>query len=307
MSHQNRCLPPCESCLTLEAAELTRSVEKSHFEGLHSEFFSLSIYDTSWVSMISKFNGNQRHWLFPESFIMLLESQSDQGGWEQGSSDVDGILNTMAALLAMKWHHESPLDDHHPESRPDQLAKRIASAVGWLKTKMQAWDVGTSDQVGFEMLIPSLLRLLERECIHFQFPASRRLEQLNAAKLSKSNPHMLYSDKASTLIHSLEAFVGIINFDNVSHHLRGGSMMASPSSTAAYLIYSTKWDDAAEQYLRRVYSNGVGGHQGGFPSASPSTIFETSWVCSFALSSCRTDHFFRSYQPYSKPVSHLIP
>lgn len=283
MSRHISCLPLCESCLDSEAAELVRTVGESHFKERHSEFFSLSIYDTSWVSMIAKSDGDQRRWLFPESFIMLLESQSDHGGWEQGASDVDGILNTMAALLAMLWHQKSSLNDQHFESTPDRLSRPISSAISWLKTKLEGWDVEASDQVGFEMLVPSLLRLLEQEWIHFQFPGSRRLEQLNAAKLSKFDPHMLYSDKKSTLVHSLEAFVGMIDFDNIGHHLSDGSMMASPSSTAAYLIYSTKWDHAAERYLRRVSSDVVGGDRGGFPSAFPSTIFETSWVCSLTL------------------------
>ena len=278
MASQINDLPLCESFLDSEAAGFVRNVGRSHSKKVRSEFFSLSIYDTSWVSMVAKSEGNQRHWLFPESFVTLLACQSEQGGWEQGVSDIDGILNTMAALLAMLWHQKSPLDDNHFESTPDQLSRQISGAIGWLEKKLKSWDVEASDQVGFEILVPSLLRLLEQECIQFQFPASRRLEQLNASKLSKFKAHMLYSDKRSTLVHSLEAFVGTIEFDKVGHHLSDGSMMASPSSTAAYLIHSTKWDDAAEQYLRRVLSDSVGGDQGGFPSAFPSTIFETSWV-----------------------------
>lgn len=278
MASQINGLPLSESFLDSEAAGFVRTVGRSHSKKVRSEFFSLSIYDTSWVSMVAKLEGDQRRWLFPESFVTLLAHQSDQGGWEQGVSDIDGILNTMAALLAMLWHQKSPLDDKHFDSTPDQLSRQISSAIGWLGMKLKSWDIEASDQVGFEILIPSLLRLLERECIQFQFPASRRLEQLNASKLSEFKAHKLYSDKRSTLVHSLEAFVGIIEFDKVGHHLSDGSMMASPSSTAAYLIHSTKWDDAAEQYLRRVLSDSVGGDQGGFPSAFPSTIFEASWV-----------------------------
>ena len=278
MAYQISDPPVRESSLDSEAAELVRKIAKSHSMGLHSDFFSSSIYDTSWVSMIIKSEGEKRCWLSPDSFTMLLRSQSDQGGWEQGNSDIDMILNTMAGLLAMSWHQRCQFNDDHCDLMSNQLSKRISKAICWLGKKLEGWDIEASDQVGFEMLIPSHLRLLERERIHFQFPASRRLEQLNAAKLAKFDPQMLYSDTRSTLVHSLEAFVGIIEFDKIGHHLNDGSMMASPSSTAAYLIFSTKWNDAAERYLRRVLSNGVGDDQGGLPSAFPSTVFETSWV-----------------------------
>lgn len=40
-------------------------------------------------------------WLFPESFSFILGSQLPDGGWESYFSIDDGILNTMAAMLAI--------------------------------------------------------------------------------------------------------------------------------------------------------------------------------------------------------------
>ena len=89
---------------------------------------------------------------------------------------------------------------------------------------------------------------------------------------------MLYKQKQYTVLHSLEALVGKIDFDKIAHHKVSSSMMASPSATAAYLMYSTKWDEESERYLESVILNGSGRGSGGVPSAFPTPIFELSWV-----------------------------
>ena len=61
------------------------------------------------------------------------------------------------------------------------------------------------------------------------------------------------------------------------------SMMASPSSTAAYLMHSSPWHDGAETYFRRAMSSGAGKGNGGIPSAFPSSIFELTWTLSTLL------------------------
>ena len=102
---------------------------------------------------------------------------------------------------------------------------------------------------------------------------------LNAVKLARLGP-ILTSPVQTTLIHTLEAFVGTLDFDKVKHHkMPNGSMLGSPSSTAAYLMNCSTWDPEAEAYLRTVFDHQSSvGNRGGFPSAFPSTLFETSWV-----------------------------
>jgi hypothetical protein len=102
---------------------------------------------------------------------------------------------------------------------------------------------------------------------------------LNAVKLAQLRP-ILTSPVQTTLIHTLEAFVGTLDFDQVKHHkMPNGSMLGSPSSTAAYLMNCSTWDDEAETYLRIVFEHHAYiGNRGGFPSAFPSTLFEISWV-----------------------------
>lgn len=111
--------------------------------------------------------------------------------------------------------------------------------------------------VGVEILVPALLTMLENESIFLNFPGRKLLQGLNAVKLRCINPEMLYATP-TTFLHSLEAFIGTLNFDRVIHHKRLGSMMASPASTAAYLIHASTWDEEAERYIRKVIVEGEG-------------------------------------------------
>ena len=43
---------------------------------------STTVYDTAWVSMVSKVVDDKSEWLFPECFQVILNNQLDHGGWE---------------------------------------------------------------------------------------------------------------------------------------------------------------------------------------------------------------------------------
>jgi hypothetical protein len=95
-----------------------------------------------------------------------------------------------------------------------------------------------------------------------------------------SNPIQSIRSPTSTLIHSLEALVGKVDFDRMRHLKADGSMLASPSSTAAYLMNVSTWDYDAEAYLRAVLGRSAAESRGGLlPCAWPTTIFELAWVC----------------------------
>jgi hypothetical protein len=238
--------------------------------------FTPSVYDTAWVAMIPKTADGETRWLFPKCFQLLLDSQLPEGGWDAYASEVDGILNTMAALLALKKHANAPQNTGC--ALPDDLELRISRATVFLGKKLQHWQVEASIHVGFEILVPALLRQLELESIFFEFPGRRSLLAINDKKLARFDPRMLYRETKTTLIHSLEAFIGGIDFDKVAHHKAFGSMMASPSSTAAYLMHCSTWDDEAEAYIQNVINFGTGRGSGGVPSAFPATVFELAWV-----------------------------
>ncbi|MCJ1344331.1 hypothetical protein MMC31_002534, partial [Peltigera leucophlebia] len=243
---------------------------------------TVSIYDTAWVSMIIRptvGGDDEVRWLFLESFSFILDSQLPDGGWESYFSIDDGILNTMAAMLAIirRINALGGLDAR--QGLLPNLRSRISKAKTYLEKAFQKWDVESSMHVLFEILVPALLTMLENESIYLNFPGRKLLMELNAVKLSGINPEMLY-ETPTTFLHSLEAFIGTLDFDRVGHHKRFGRMMASPASTAAYLIHSSTWDEEAEGYVRRVIFEGKGKGVGGVPSVFPTTIFEMTWVLS---------------------------
>lgn len=238
--------------------------------------FSTSIYDTAWLCLVFTKDESPK-WLFPESFQYLLDAQLPSGGWQVYASETDGLLNTMAAILAIKEHLARPELADTPI--PEDLQGRLDKASACLSSSLETWDVASTLHVGFEILVPRLLSLLEQSGDKLDFPGRPLLYTMQDRKLAKFHPKILYSNTQTTLLHSLEAFIGLIDFDKVSHHLNSwGSMMLSPASTAAYLIHSSKWDVKAEQYLRSVVANSSGQGCGAVPSAFPSGIFELSWV-----------------------------
>ena len=262
------------------ATSLVTSLAKQHISEDGSSSFSSVAYDTAWVSMVQKEDMGVKRWLFPDCFQYLLDSQGPDGGWHAGTlvDDTDIIINSMAALLVFKKYTADPSNC----KIPDDMALRINRAKALVQSKLESWDVENSEHVGFEILVPTLLRLLEAEGICFHLPGLQVLMALNAKKLGKFDPHVLYDLTKSTLLHSLEAFIGKIDFDGLSHHKVSGSMMCSPASTAAYLMNSSCWDEEAEQYLSRVVSHGCKNKEGGVPSAFPTPIFELTWVCLMA-------------------------
>jgi hypothetical protein len=261
--------------LHIEARSLIQDVTARYDD--HYGFGSMSgaVYDTAWVSLVTKPVDGKLVWLFPECFDYILRSQLDDGSWGAPASQVDGILNTAAGLLSLIRHLEDPLQ-LQPLISSDVLDVQVAKATLALQSQLEHWEVSASTHVGFEIIVPALLEQLEKYAI-FEFPGRDELIQLNYTKMSRLQPEVLYGKHSSTAIHSLEAFVGYIDFDRVSHHKIGGSMMASPSSTAAYLINASTWDEEAEEYLRHVVQMATD-LDDGVPSAYPSTYFELTWV-----------------------------
>ncbi|KAI0850465.1 Ent-kaurene synthase [Daldinia vernicosa] len=277
-------MQPAIAHLGLRARAAVKSIEESLGSPYHgSSSMTMSIYDTAWVAMVIKTEnqGNETvsRWVYPQCFQQLLKSQTSEGSFGKNSVEVDGILNTMAAVLALQKLGANPMV--LGAITVSDLAARISRGCAYLQEKLQTWDVCSTCHVGFEILVPTLLDLLAKEGMDFKFPGFGPLMDMNARKLSKFSEGSLYSPHQTTLLHSLEGFIGKINFDRMSHHLRHGAMMASPSSTAAYLMNASKWSEDAEAYLRFV----VDASNGGVPSAFPITIFEITWVLSTLLES----------------------
>lgn len=193
--------------------------------GLGFGHMSPSIYDTAWLSMLQKPEGAQTDggpWLFPECFEFILAQQRPCGAWQSYATPFDGIINTAAALLSLKKHLRTQ-PDHEDWVLRSQRGEQALTRM------LSEWDVDSTDQVGFEILTTSLLRLLEQEGMITRFSKLEVLQSVREAKLAQLPPATLYQT-ASTLHHSLEAFIGHIDFDRVSQWLEpSGSMMGSPA------------------------------------------------------------------------------
>lgn len=257
--------------------QLTESIDDPRALG----FMSPAVYDTAWVSMIQKNVDEQPTWLFPQCFEYMLQMQLEDGSWIAYASQIDGILNTAASLLSLKRHFTAPLQIS--TITQDNLSERIERATNALSSLLHSWDVDSTVHVGFEILVPALLGYLEAESITFSFPGRSRLFEIRAEKLTRFKPEFLYAPVQTTALHSLEAFIGLIDFDRVRHHKVEGSFMASPSSTAAVLMYASEWDQECEEYIRHAIQYASGKGSGGVPSAFPSPIFEIGWTLSTLL------------------------
>jgi hypothetical protein len=264
----------------LEAKELAFRLARAMAGDAEVEgTWTMSIYDTAWISMIQKPDGT---WLFPESFEYILRHQLNQSGWPSYASHIDGILNTSAAVLAIAVRLEGD-KTLSPQRRQDLLVRQLNGQT-YLQQCLIEWDTASCLHVGFEIIVPALLTRLEEYHVHLNFPNYDILRKLNALKLAKFEQKSLYGPLQTTALHSLEAFIGTVDFNKLRHHKVRGSMLGSPSSTAAYLMNVRDWDEEAECYLRRCVQHGGGLGHGGVPSAYPSEIFEFTWVSCFLSS-----------------------
>ena len=257
---------------------LVNEYEEKHAVGS----LSCTIYDTAWVSLVTKLQDGKQIWLYPSSFSYVLDNQELDGGWPTYASAIDGIMNTAAGLLTLIRH--ASLHLQLEDLIPKDIDQRATNAENSLRQQLKSWDVKATLHVGFEVLVPSLIDLLEADLeTSFEFPGRRTLMELHDQKMMRFKPALLYRKEQASALHSLEAFIGKVDFDKMKHHKRFGSMLASPSSTAAFLMHTSDWDLESEAYLTRVVAESQGRGCGGVPSAFPSTHFDMVWVSFFLL------------------------
>lgn len=234
-----------------------------------------SIYDTAWVSLVHSNVNNLPQWTFPEAFDFIYSKQTPDGGWKGNGSVPDAIICTLACLLSLVKHASTPgLSCNYTN---EDLTSRASLASQYLTDQLQGWDVLATERIAFEIIVPSLLEQLKACGYSFNFPEHETLMKLCEVKMTKIQPEVIYT-KGTSVIHSLEALVGKLDFDQVGQHLRNGSMLASPASTAAFLIHASEWNVEAEQYLRHVLNSCRHYGYGAVCNVYPTTVFELAWV-----------------------------
>ncbi|KAJ4150431.1 hypothetical protein LMH87_011181 [Akanthomyces muscarius] len=272
--------------LIVRSKFLLQTIAQNTHEKYGFGTLTCTIYDSAWVALVKKPDQTGKvQWLFPESFAYIIKMQCADGGWMSNTkAQVDGILNTMAGLLVLKRYTTEPLQVALDQGH---MAEKLERALDSLRSQLDSWDASTSNNVGFEVIVPAMLDLLAAEdpSLVFHFQAKPDLLEVYQAKLSRFKPEFLYGNDFVTATHSLEAFIGRLDFDRIKHHKMFGSFFASPSSTAAYLMNVSEWDEEAEAYLRHVVAFSVGQGNGGVPGVFPTTNFEYIWVLSTLLRS----------------------
>ena len=261
--------------LNERACALTNQIAGSSTEENGVGTLTPSVYDSAWVSMVKKEANGEKIWLFPASFRYILEQQNLDGSWDSYSSEIDGILNTLAALLSLMTHKVAPSSSD--SSLPNDIESRISRAIVAIGKMLQAWKVEATNYCAFEVIVPAHLELLAENGVHLEFDGKSELMKTYQDKISRLDSEQVSGQKTSTILYSLEAFLHL-NFDGIRHHTVFGSMFASPSSTAAYLMRTSHWDDEAERYLRWAMDTGSGKGNGSVPTVFPTTIFEMTWV-----------------------------
>ena len=149
---------------------------------------SCSVYDTAWISCVVKPCGTgHRQWLFPSSFRFILDSQHPDGGWHWPPHGTyrcaDGtILPSLAALFTIIRHKNNPLQLIRLQ---DEVANRLERGIEFVEREMKHLARTSEYSVGFDVLFPALLELLEEEGIIFHFTGRRKLFMDRDSKLSR--------------------------------------------------------------------------------------------------------------------------
>lgn len=174
-----------------EAARLVRSLVQDYDETGALGSLSCTVYDTAWVSMVTKVIDGKAIWLFPSSFQYVLDSQQPDGGWVSYGSEIDGIINTTAAVLALYHYRSTP--HGYDNALPLDLDSRIKRAESALRKQLEKWNVESTLHVGYEILVPALLDLLEVHGLLFEFPGKQHLLDSYSQKMKLFNAALFYS------------------------------------------------------------------------------------------------------------------
>ncbi|KAL6718590.1 hypothetical protein ACLMJK_004682 [Lecanora helva] len=218
-------------------------------------------------------------------FRYIPDSQRLDGGWTSSGSEIESIMNSLQRCLPYVYTNLVPITSRACYSQISILESLEQNRRSVIDSK--ARDNDATRHVDFEILVPAMLSLLGENGLALEFPGKQHLGDLQGRDLADFDPKILHQRKQISMLHSLEAFSGKIDFGKLEYQSRNCSMLASPSSTAAYLMYSTHWDEDAESYLHYVMADGEGNNGGGVPSAFPPTFFEMIWARKYYL--CDSD------------------
>lgn len=141
-----------------EATAFFKQLVNDLSQGYGIGSMSCSVYDTAWVSCVSKQSDDgQRQWLFPSSFKYILDCQQADGGWQRPLSSTfesveDAALSSLAAIFAITQHVNHPLQLFRTHVDVGDCLRR---GVEYVTAELRRLGRGSVYSVGFEMLVPA--------------------------------------------------------------------------------------------------------------------------------------------------------
>ncbi|RAH78357.1 hypothetical protein BO86DRAFT_402900 [Aspergillus japonicus CBS 114.51] len=276
------------AALVTRGSDLVARLSKDLMRQSEFSSLTLSIYDTAWLAMIINKSGEGSGWLFPECFAYLLENQGSDGGWDplqQSTRSLgypnslcltDCIIHSLAALMALCRHARGP-------DPPADVSSRILDARSFLHQKLSIWTLEDITHLGFELLMPVHLLLLQEEGIKFEFPSKVKLFRKFQEAYAVDLDWVCDEAPCQVPLFSLKAYIGKLDFSRLGHVPTSACVAASPASTTAFLIDSPRWSAQCEAYLRHIVIRGPGKGNGSVPGVFPLELFEPTWVLATLL------------------------
>ncbi|HSD83742.1 MAG TPA: hypothetical protein VLG46_07780 [Anaerolineae bacterium] len=232
---------------------------------------STTAYDTAWLAQVPNETEAASH-DFPRALEWLRDQQHGAGCW--GSQLVhyhDRVISTLNAVIALTEYGAEEGD-----------AEAIRRGETSLQRNALHLDRDVYETVGFELILPTLLKKAQLLDLKLPYAELTRYQSLRDEKLRLIPPSFIYSRNATTA-HSLE-FLGdeleVQRLDDLQE--ANGSFGHSPSATA-YLVSQCQANDTAQQHFdnaaARRYLTSVSNVTGGAAMPLHSVeIFDTSWV-----------------------------
>lgn len=220
-----------------------------------------TVYDTAWVATIPHPDDPSKP-RFPDALNWISARQYADGSW--GSAifhQHDRVISTMAALVALARFGRREID-----------RLQVLRAERYLWQHAHLLRQASVELVGFELLLPALMRLATEAGVHVPAYLDAYVEE-RAHKLELV-PREKYYTPTTTMAHSVEFLGAEANLlQLLSMQSDNGSIGNSPAATA-YLLQHVN-DAAAVAYLERclVASNG-----NGVPALEPVETYEALWV-----------------------------
>ena len=219
-------------------------------------------YDTAWVASVPDPEQPDRP-AFPQALEWLRLHQNSDGSW---GSEVeyyhDHVLSTLIACIVLaEWH-------------PDEWAEyQVSAGLKAIWQKIVGLKRDPSITVGFELILPTMLR--RAESLGFQLPYAcfNGYRSLRSNKLALIPPNLVYS-RYVTSTFSLEFLGDEVSTSRLNDNIieDNGSVACSPSASSFYV--RTVGGARTFRYLKDIVAHA----RGAIPALAPIDIYERIWA-----------------------------